>query len=179
MRATRVLGRRGRRPRGASGFSVVEVLVAAGILLIIAIGLVPLFTQALITNKAGADSTSASQFGISRVEQLYQLDFNNAVLVPTPVNTGIPEYYSRRDKEWRPGTAPADDPASWTRRTDIAQFNLSDLDDDGVFNDPLAVGTDPVFIHIKQIQVTVASTRDPDNPIGTRRPLVLRTFKPF
>jgi hypothetical protein len=165
----------GRRPDGAAGFSVIEVLVAAGILLIIAIGLIPLFTQALITNKAGADSTTASQFGISRVEQLYPLDFNNAALDPATTD----EYYSRHDKQWLPGTEPDDDPASWTRSTLVEQFNLSDLDDDGVFNDPLPAGTDPVFIHIKLIEVTTASARDPASPIGSRRALVLRTFKPF
>lgn len=165
-------------PRGrrrATGFSVIEVLVAAAILLVIALSLIPLFSRSLLANKAGADATATSQFAISRVEALYQLDFNNAVLNPAVTD----EYYSRRDEAWVDGTAPAGDPALWTRSTDVAQFNLSDLDDDGVFNDPLPMGTDPVFVHIKRIEITVDSARDQKNIFGGRSPLVVRTLKPF
>lgn len=164
-----------RERRRAAGFSIIEVLVAAAILLVIALSLIPLFSRSLLANKSGADATTTSQFAISRVEALYQLDFNNAVLDPAVSN----EYYSRRDEEWVAGTAPSADPALWTRSTDIAQFNLSDLDDDGVFNSPLPVGTDPVFIHIKRIEITVDSARDQKNVFGGRAPLVVRTLKPF
>jgi type II secretory pathway pseudopilin PulG len=167
-----------RSPRagdGDAGFSIIEVMVAAVILFVVALGVVTLMTRSMMSNQAGADSTSASQAGISREEQLYQLDFNNAVLTPGTTT----EYYSRNDERWKAGTAPADDPALWTRTTVVTQFGLPDLFDDGIFNDPLPIGTDPAFVHIKRIEVTVASARDAANPIGSRRSLVLRTLKPF
>lgn len=167
--------RRVGRSLGASGFSLIEVMVAAGILFIVAIGLIPLFSRALISNQAGADATRSSQEGISQVERLYQLDFNNAVLNPGTSD----EYYLKSDGLWHAGTPPAGVVTPWTRTTTVQQFNLGDLDDDGVFNGSVPAGPDPVFIHIKQIDVRVVAGRDPRNPIGTRRGLTLRTLKPF
>jgi type II secretory pathway pseudopilin PulG len=178
--ATASLSRvRRRRADGRSaGFSIIEVLVAAVILFVVALGIIPLFTRSLSSNLAGADATSASQYGISRIEELYQLDFNNPLLDPATTD----EYYSIKDKTWKPGTTPPDDdPALWTRKTEVTQYGVSGLfDDDGKFvGAQLPLDTDPELIHIKQIVVTVASARNLGNPLGVRRELKLRTLKSF
>jgi Tfp pilus assembly protein PilV len=172
----RVSHRAARGRRRSAGFSVIEVMVAAAILLIVALGLIPLFSRSIMSNRAGADASIASNYGIAGVESRYRLGFNSAAMTPGTTS----EYFSRADQSWHAGdTAPSGDLALWTRTTAVSQYSLSDLDDDGRFNNPLPASTDPTFVHIKEIVVTVASPRDPKNMIGVRRPLTLRTLKPF
>ena len=48
---------RGPRGAGQGGFSIVEVLVGFFILLLVLIGLLPMFTRTVIQNIAGKEST--------------------------------------------------------------------------------------------------------------------------
>ena len=46
--------------------------------------------------------------------------------------------------------------AQWSRTTIVRQYNVDALDDDRVeMAEALAAGSDPSFIHLKEIQVTV------------------------
>lgn len=162
-------------PRPCAGFSVVEVMVAAAILFVVAIGLIPLFSRALISNRSGADATTVSHFGLSQVEAFSQPRFDSDIMDPAVIE----DYYSRQDKVWRAGPPPSADPALWTRTTTITQHNLADLLDDGVFDRPEPDDTDASFLHLKLVHVEVAMERDPANPLGRRRNLQLRTVRPF
>ena len=169
--------RRTARASGAAGFSLIEVLVATLIFFIIAIGIIPLFSRAILSNKAGADATTISHFGLSRLEELTEPPFNSAIMAPA---SGVQEYYSKSDRVWKAGSVPpAGDPGFWIRSTSISQHSLSDLEEDGVLDDPLPPDADPIFIHIKQIEVDLSMIRDPQNPLGRRRDLDLRTIRPF
>jgi type II secretory pathway pseudopilin PulG len=161
--------------RRDGGFSVVEVLIAAGIFLIIAIGVVPMFTSAILRNRAGSESTSLNHMGLSRAEEVLELNFNDPTLQPATTQ----EYYSRLSRRWLPGTPTAADPGLWLRSTTITQFNVSDLLDDGILNTPLPAGSDPVFIHVKQVQVAVQHARVAGNPLGGRNNFGLRVLKTF
>ncbi|MCH9648549.1 MAG: prepilin-type N-terminal cleavage/methylation domain-containing protein [Deltaproteobacteria bacterium] len=69
-----------RRRRGIlpqAGFSLVEGLVAMAILLIIVLGLIPLFTQSMVNNVAGRHLTMASNFAADFFEDRVQKPFNN------------------------------------------------------------------------------------------------------
>jgi len=55
-----------RHPR-AAGFSFIEALIATGIMLIIAVGIIPLFASSVLNNTRGADSTTATNFGRSEI----------------------------------------------------------------------------------------------------------------
>lgn len=159
----------------SAGFSVIEVLIASGIFLIIAMGVVPLFTEAIVRNRAGSESTSVSHFGISRAEEVLEMNFNDGRLSVATTQ----DYFSHSSRLWVAGTPPTADPADWLRSTTISQFNVTDLLDDGILNTPLPAGSDPVFVHVKQVQVGVAHARAAGNPLGGRNSFRLRLLKTF
>src|SRR6476661_10686840 len=68
---------------GAAGFSIIEALIAAAILLIIALGLLPVFSRAINDNVTGNDATQATNGSRTQLEELLQMPFNNQrVVVP-------------------------------------------------------------------------------------------------
>ena len=55
---------------GAAGFSIIEALIAAAILLIIALGLLPLFSRSINDNVSGNDATQATNGSRTQIEEL-------------------------------------------------------------------------------------------------------------
>src|SRR5436305_13986434 len=92
---------------GEAGFSLVEALVATGILLVIAIGVIPLFASSILNNTRGSDSTVSTNHSRSQVENLLQLPFNSPSLsVPATVSQ------AETDEWWAPGaTGTINDPS--------------------------------------------------------------------
>lgn len=161
---------------GEGGFSLIEVMIAGGIFLIIVIGLLPLFTRAMVDNTAGADYTTATNMARSASEQRSQLRLNDLALSAAAPDTF--EYWIRTTKEWvaDDDTPPAG--AEWRRRVRVQQFSLNDLDDDGIFNAALD-GSAPVEdVDIKEVEVRV-DTVTPNGPFGGRRRTVIRTLKAY
>lgn len=169
------------RPRAAScdraaGFSLVEVLIATLLFFIVAISVMPFFSRSMLSNRAGADATTVTQFGLSRVEEMMAPPLDNPSVDPGTTS----EYYSATDEVWKTGTPPeTGDRASWTRVTRITQHSLSDLESDGAFDDPLPVGADESTIHLKLIEVQVGMLRGESSPLGRRPDLALRTLRPY
>ncbi|MFP5288831.1 MAG: prepilin-type N-terminal cleavage/methylation domain-containing protein [Thermoanaerobaculia bacterium] len=150
--------------RSARGFSVIEVLIATAIFFIIAIGVLPLFTQAMANNVAGKESTEVSNFAKSRVEEMLQLPFNDERLtVPAGGNVlEIVEHWDNATHAWAPG--PAVDGSPWVRTTRVRQFGVNDLID-GFLDNPLPGSYPAEQIHLKEIEVEVRGTRD-SGPFG-------------
>ena len=69
-----------RRQRSSAGFSMIEALIAAAILLIIALGLLPLFTRSINDNVSGNDASQATNGSRTEAEEMLQLPFNNTRL---------------------------------------------------------------------------------------------------
>ena len=63
------------------GFSLIEALIAAAILMVIALGLLPLFSRAINDNVSGNDATQATNNSRTQVEEILQLPFTNQRLV--------------------------------------------------------------------------------------------------
>ncbi len=172
----------------AAGFSVVEALIAALILLIIALGIIPLFARALRDNTAGADATQASNHGRATLEEYQQLPFNNQALTLAPGATtlardeswaqGTRDAFGDVDEGWWPGTPSGRGLVLWTRTTTVRQFGINDLDD-GRLTAPLAGGTQPAFVHLKEVEVRLESERPVESPLGPGRRIVFRVLKPF
>lgn len=144
------------------GFSVVEVLIATLIFLIIAVGILPLFAASTKNNVDGREATETANFGRSAVEDLLQAPFNDARLaVPSggTVRT-VQEYYSRKDQVWKTGTGTSVDPALWRRQIRVRQFNVNDIADNGIFDDPKTGAEDPGQVHLKEVEVQVWNGRD-------------------
>lgn len=161
-----------------SGFSLVEVLVAALLLLFIALGLVPLFTRAMIDNASGRDSTTATNIDRTQLETLAALPFDSSRMLVTngqefletneSFSRGDPKIENDAGEAWSNGVPSNLATVRWTRRTRIRQYQWTDVKK-GVFATPRNGGTNASFVQIKDIEVAVQGTnRNPDNPATTR-----------
>lgn len=163
--------------RRSAGFSVVEVLIAAGIFLVIAVGLLPLFVAAIRNNLSGREATDVSNMGKSRLEEYFQLPFDSTRLdVPdNQTELFVSDHYKLTSGQgaWT-SAAPAPsafEGTPWTRVTRVRLFGVNDLDT------PLDGDTDPSFVHLKEIRVEVESRRTLGNPFGGGRELALQMLK--
>lgn len=140
--------------RRTAGFSLIEVLISSLLLMVIALGVLPIFVQAAASNEAGRDLTMVSNFAKSRAEVYSQCAFNSAALTVTAgTQQVVDEYYSAAGKAWKSGTSAtadaAGDTALWTRTTTVRQFNVADL------TNPLPASSPPETVHLKEITVDV------------------------
>lgn len=159
--------------------SLVEVMLASLILLIIALGIIPLFARAMRSNQSGAESTFVANMAVARAEEFLQLDYDAAVLqIPEgDLSRVYNEVYLREKGEFVDGvpsdyTAPSETPL-WTRVTTLRQYNVNDLTTP-VPGEP-ATNPNP-SAQLKEIEVTVTSLRQ-GGPLGTADPLVVRVLK--
>ncbi len=165
---------------GADGFTLIEVLIGLFFLLVIALGVLPIFFRSSIENVAGKEATEVTNLGRSELEEFRQLAFDSVDLtIDTGTEKYFDEYYSANDKMWKPGAPPTDgsDPARWTRSTTVRQYSAVALDDGQL--DPgeaLPAGTDPSFIHLKEIHTTLDSNREGAG-LGPSKSTELRVLK--
>lgn len=160
--------------RGEAGFSLVEALVATGILLMIAIGVIPLFASSILNNTRGSDSTLSTNYSRTQVENLLQLPFNSPSLTVPAASS-----QAETDEWWAPGATgaindsaegwqdaaltpkPAATVSPWTRKTTVAQFSVSALADGRL--DPKTEaedGSTPANnVHLKVVAVEVDSAK--------------------
>jgi type II secretory pathway pseudopilin PulG len=169
--------------RGWAGFSLVEALIATAVLGIIAIGVLPMFTQAMMNNKQGSDSTVVTTFSKTNVESLDAVDFTQAPAVQVPAGSlscVTVDWYMQQSASkvggtngrWvvtyptggaacGPGPAPVQAApggpglglALWKRTTTITQYNVTDVATS--FSNPEDGSTSPDQVHLKKIQVVV------------------------
>jgi len=155
--------------RAQRGFSLIEVLIASVILLVISLGMVPLFTRAIGSNRSGFDYTQVSNFARSRAEEFFQYPFNSAKLTVPVGQTSleVKDYYSSQNHDWE-GSLTAGDFALFTRTTTIRQFGVLDL------TTPLDGGAEARTVHLKEITVAITGQ---DVPLSTGKAITVRLFK--
>jgi len=173
----RVIRNAARRTRG---FSLIEVTIAGFLLLAVALGILPIFGQALSSNQAGADSTQVSNMSRSRVEEMLQLPFNSPALTIADGTERVSRsYYSAHSDTWYEGEPPNDgsDAALWLLTTTIRQYPINALNDGKVeASEALPAGTLESFIHLKEIEVAAVGTRLA-GPFGPSKRITLRVYK--
>ena len=164
------------RSRRSSGFSLIEALIASYLLLMIVLGVLPLFTRAAIQNVAGRESTGVSNVARSRTEELYQLPFNSPQLtIASGEKREEIEYFDPETGAW--DTVAPTLHAEWIRTTIIRQYSVRALDDDVLeVSEALVAGTDPGQVHFKEIQVTVEGGRA-SGPLGAPKQVTVRVLK--
>lgn len=172
--------------RRQRGLSLVEAVIAAGLLLVIAAGVLPLFAQALASNQSGADSSSVTNISRTQVEELYQLIFSHPqTTIVTGTELVTPSYYEcallgpPRQCEWQPGMPPVDSTEAilWTRTATIRQYSINALDDQRLEpGEALAADAPPGQVHLKEIEVEVLGTREA-GPLGPSRRIAVRMLK--
>lgn len=178
--------------RDERGFSLIEAMIAALVLGVLAIGILPLFTQAMVNNKQGSDSTVVTTFGKSDLETLQPVPFDVDAAPLTDASMTIPvgqtslvvvDWYAQQSSTQVGGTngqwivtckgstascattaAPANQGlVLWRRTTTVEQFNVNDL----TFANPEVGGTSPDFVHLKRIKVVVQRAQ-----VGLNQPLL-------
>jgi type II secretory pathway pseudopilin PulG len=173
-----------RRPQPSTssmtGFSLVETLIAALILMVVALGVLPLFSRAMASNLSGSESTSLSNMAASRAEELYQLPFDHPLLtVPVGATEVVTEeVWIDEDGVWIEGTGENLGPgqtATWRRQTRIRQFSVNDLLGDNPT--PLDGGIAPGSVQVKEIEVEITTGRQGSIALGPARALRVRLFK--
>ncbi len=171
--------------RAETGFSLIEALIATGILLMIAIGIIPLFASSILNNSRGSDSTTETNHARSQMEDLLQLPWGGAILTLPATGTT-----SEIDEWWAPGdTGMLNDSAEgwqaalptgfvpWTRKTLITQYNISALDDGFLGTNEVEDGsTPPLSVQLKMIQVEVDSGKQ---GFGSGEKIVLQAIKAY
>ena len=154
------------------GFSLIEVLVAAAILLVIALGLVPLYVRSIRSNVEGFDYTQVANSAKSRAEEFLQYGFNDARLtVPGGQDAlEVQDFYSVEQDRWIEAAVwPADETALFTRTATVRQFSITDL------ANPLPGGAGSEAVHLKEITVTVEGSRTA--VLGGGKRIAVRVFK--
>jgi hypothetical protein len=151
------------RPRASeAGFSLVEGLIAAALLVFILIGVLPLFERSRLNLMQGNDATSVANAVIDGTDRLYGLPFSSQVtnVLTGTTQTQATDFWLLDDNRWVPDMTPyPTDRAQFTRSTNIEQFGLADLIDNGVLDTPLDGNVQPNFVQIKRITAQVVNAR--------------------
>lgn len=181
-------GRPGSGRKGESGFSLVEGLIAAALLLVIAVSVLPVFTRALESNIAGGRSSQLSTFVSADIEAVNQMlvdrdDWSVAAtggvrdlgtmywdIGPLFGAAGVPDRLG--DEEWIADPATAQGPVMWSRNVSVRKYSLSDLQilaGTDVAEDELAAVGNPMLLdqpltedddaHLVEVRVTIRENR--------------------
>ena len=173
-----------------AGFSIVEGLIAALLLLIVTLGILPLFSRAMSNNVKGNDSTRQSNGAIDAFETSAALPFNSGDMnmpigstsvvvtdtlalkrVASPTGGGDQTISAR----WElPAALGSDDVPVMNRQRTLQQFAFSDLADNQTFDDPLDGATEPRLVHFKVIDLTLQ-----DATGAASRPYQLRVVQAY
>jgi Tfp pilus assembly protein PilV len=181
MRRNQTLRARG----GQAGFSMLEGLVATALLLFVILGVLPLFTQSMLNNLAGRESTTSTNLGADSLERTLQMPLftedltfasGNALRIYEHLSSGdadgtvIQTVRAEVSEATRPSaadyrtefsgvawtTTPEVD--DWGRISTVRYFGLAALSDNVLAADEqLPGGTSEVSVHVKEIEVTVLS----------------------
>jgi Tfp pilus assembly protein PilV len=153
------------RSHGEAGFSLVEGLIAALILLFVIVGVLPLVSQSMINNLQGNTASFQTSSSVDGTEQLLSVPFNApelaiAVGSTTLVAQDVFTLYSNRwiDKALFDADSQGD-LQQFLRTATLEQFGASDLDTDDSFDTPLDGGTDPGSVHFKRVRMQIRDER--------------------
>ncbi len=72
----------------AAGVTLIETLVAAALLLVVAVMLLPMFIQSTLNNVKGADSTEMTNFSVAAMEEFWQLSIDEEEFKMGDAETG-------------------------------------------------------------------------------------------
>jgi prepilin-type N-terminal cleavage/methylation domain-containing protein len=170
------------RRRATRGFSLIEVLIAMLLLTVVVLGIIPLFSRSIANNNSGREASQASNHGRSRVEELASLPLDRVALrIPDGADDLTDSaVWVRDDREWK-ASPDSGDLVLWNRTTTVRQFSVSDFydfADDLRLQRPLPGGTDPTFVHLREVVVEVESARD-GGPLFAGKELRMSSVRAF
>jgi type II secretory pathway pseudopilin PulG len=181
---TRIDGR-----EGEAGFSIIEGLIAAALLLIITVGVLPLFSRSMLNNVKGNDSTRQSNGAIDEFERSMSQPFlGGAMQVPDGATEAVeqtviglkhlPDNESTVSPTWEPvADVPAADVMLRRTRT-LQQYSFDDYASDQVFTTPLPGESESRLVHIKVLDLVFEEPLDPLN-INWRTHYTVRAIQAY
>ena len=166
------------------GVSLIETLIATALLLVTALGIAPLLMRAQSDTLRGRETTRSAAAAAGRLDELLGAAFDAA-----PLALGRGQSERRHDAAWTQGdprvihdaaegwiATPTPSPGLgrvlWRRTTRVRQLALDHL---GL---PLPGGAPPGTVHLKEIDVTVATLRQ-GNGLGAPVITRVRVLKAF
>lgn len=170
-------------PGSEAGFSLLETLIASVLLLMVVIGVLPLFSRSMLNNAQGNDASMQVNATRDIADELLELPFNNQQLqLPATNATQLQttDFWLLNGNEWVADlTAYPSDEAHFTRTTTIEQFNSGDLLEDDLdlgatLDNPLPGTTGTDLVQIKRIRTEIRSDRRLD-----ATPFRVTTLKTF
>ncbi|HVS16594.1 MAG TPA: hypothetical protein VMV46_21985 [Thermoanaerobaculia bacterium] len=165
----------------STGFSTIEALLAGVLLLIMSLGVLPLFTQSLTNNRQGKLASDATNEARSELERFTQLGFDSPDLTipPGAVELESEAYFSDVKRRWIAAddyNDGADGFRLFTRTTTVRQYNFEALDNDNLLDpgEALDGGAPRGEVHFKEILVQVEANA---LRAGPNKFVTLRTLK--
>ncbi|MEM1245436.1 MAG: prepilin-type N-terminal cleavage/methylation domain-containing protein [Acidobacteriota bacterium] len=163
--------------REPSGFSLIEVLIAAALLLIVSVGILPMFTRSITNNLQGKQATEATNLARSELERMIQLPANDPALTLIAGNELVRnEKWSKDSKRWYDVSSfPSTEIDTFERTVTVRQFSMNALAD-GVLDasELLDASADPQAVHLKEIEVQVGA---PPSGMSPGKQVTLRMYK--
>ncbi|MCP4664354.1 MAG: prepilin-type N-terminal cleavage/methylation domain-containing protein [bacterium] len=174
------------------GLSLIEVLIAAALLLVVTLGIVPLLVRARADNVRGWEATTVTSHLKTTLDPVLEFDFGSARMT-VPVNSTE----ELTIDFWTAGTRGlVHDPCEgwcaepegrgdvvWTRAVRVRQFNVGALGNPGdpdntPFDEPLDGDASPDFVHLKEIRVDIRGTRQ-GGALGAGQNYSVTLYKAF
>ncbi len=161
-----------------AGFSLIEGLIAAALLLFVVIGVLPLFSRAMMNNVRGNDSTRATASAVDGFERLLALPFDSLPMTVPGATTELvaTDSFLLKANRWVTGAIPSGDEEQWQRTATIRQYNVDDLLDDGELTTPLPGNHTPSQVHLKVIDLELRNRRLDDDERPRYRVRVVQAF---
>ncbi len=126
-----------------AGFSLIEGLMAAGLLLVVAVSVLPLFMRALDSNTRGGRASQVSTLITAALEEINQATVDRADFQLTGADSGVREMGTRYwdmgefytegspaeigDERWVANETDADGPVLWSRELDVRKYSFADV----------------------------------------------------
>lgn len=155
-----------------AGFSIVEGLVAALILLIVVLGVLPLISQSMLYNLQGLDATTEANAADDGLDTLLPLDVNAPELLLPPGATSLvaTDLFNRYTSSWQNPTTTREDGTEFLRTMTLERFDVADLqtDDDYTFDNPLEGGAalDNKTARFRRLRVRIENERRSSTDFG-------------
>lgn len=153
-----------------AGFSIIEGLIAALLLLVVTLGILPLFSRAMNNNVKGNDATRQSNGAIDTFETAVALPFNSgAMTIAAGTSVVVTETLALKkvasptggadqaiSTRWElPADLGSDDVPVMNRVRTLRQYSFDDFADDQIFDNPLDFDAEPRLVHFKVIDVSL------------------------
>lgn len=195
---------RASKARSQRGMSIIEVLVAAGLLLVISLAILAMLTRSLANNTRGWEATQTSNYARTQLDQHLGEDLSapDIEIAAGSDETTASRFWASgsnaidndQDEGWYDVETDAKGTVLIEQSKTVKQYNVktligdpSGLNDEGEYvyeiteaklNAPLSGDVDPRFANVKRIELTIEGRRQ-GGSLGAGQRLKSETYKSY